>query len=99
MESLEGEIHHLKCIFQQNGYGKDHVSRALHPKQNRKLKDKKPIRIARLPHNKSYSNKISRLLAKFNIRTVHIPLKKTIQVLRSVKHDLGLNVPGATNSM
>jgi hypothetical protein len=29
-----------------------------------------------------------------NIRTVHIPWKKTIQMLRSVKDDLGLNVPG-----
>jgi hypothetical protein len=81
-------------VFQQNGYNKDHIRRALHPKQNRKLKDEKPIGIARLPYNKSYSNKISRLLAKFNTRTVHMPWKKTIQVLRSVKDDLGLNVPG-----
>jgi hypothetical protein len=69
-KSLEAEIHHLKCIFQWNGY-KDHIRRALHPKQNQKLKDEKPIGIARLPYNKSYSNKISRLLANFNIRTGH----------------------------
>jgi hypothetical protein len=94
MESLEEEIHHLKCIFQWNGYNEDHIRRALHPKRNQKLKDEKPIGIARFPYNKSYSNKISRLLAKFNIRTVHIPQKKTIQMLRSVKDDLGLNVPG-----
>jgi hypothetical protein len=37
---------------------------------------------------------LSRLLVKFNIRTVHIPRKKTIQILRFVKDDLGLNVPG-----
>jgi hypothetical protein len=94
MESLHGEIHHLKCIFQRNGYNKDHIRRALHQKQNRKLKDEKHIGIARLPYNKTYCNKISRVLQKFNIRTVHIPWKKTIQTLRSVKDELGLNVPG-----
>jgi hypothetical protein len=31
---------------------------------------------------------------KFNVRTVHVPWKKTIQMLRSVRDDLGLNVPG-----
>jgi hypothetical protein len=51
-ESLEGEIHHLKCIFQQNRYNKDHIRRTLHLKQNRKLKDEKLTRIARLPYNK-----------------------------------------------
>jgi hypothetical protein len=66
----------------------------LHPKQTSKLKDEEPTGIARLPYQKSYSNKISRLLAKFNIRTVHITWKKTIHMLRSVKGDLGLNVPG-----
>jgi hypothetical protein len=49
MESLGGEICHLKCIFQQKGYNKDHIRRALHPKQKPKL-DKTPTRIARLSH-------------------------------------------------
>jgi hypothetical protein len=89
-----GEIRYLKCIFQQNGYNKDHIRRDLHPKQKPKLKDAKPTRIARLQYHKSYSSKISRLLAKFNVRTVHIPRKKTIHMLRSVKDDLGLIVPG-----
>jgi hypothetical protein len=66
----------------------DHTRRALHPKYNPKLKDEKPIGIARLPYHKS------RLQAKFNIRTVHIPRKKTIHMLRSIKDGLGLNVPG-----
>jgi hypothetical protein len=79
---LGEEIHHLKCIFQQNRYNKHHIRRALYPKQKPKLKDKKPTRIARLATHKSYSNKISRLLAKFNIRMVYIPWKKTIHMLR-----------------
>jgi hypothetical protein len=40
------------------------------------------------------SNKISRLLARHNIKTVHIPKKKNIHMLRMVKDDLGLKVLG-----
>jgi hypothetical protein len=39
------------------------------------------------------SNKISRLLAKYKITTVHIARKKNIHMLRSVKDNLGLNIP------
>jgi hypothetical protein len=83
MDSLGGEIRHLKCIFWWNGYNKDHIRGAIHCKQKPKLKDDKPARIARLAYQKSCSNKISRLLAKFNIRTVHIPRKKTMHMLGS----------------
>jgi hypothetical protein len=40
------------------------------------------------------SNKVSRLVAKYNIKTVHIPKKKNRHMLRTVKDDLGLKVPG-----
>jgi hypothetical protein len=43
---------------------------------------------------KAITNKISRLVAKYNIKTVHIPQKKNIHMLRPVKDDLGLKVPG-----
>jgi hypothetical protein len=42
------------------------IRRALYSKQKSKLKDEKPTTIARLSYHKSYSNKISRLLAKFD---------------------------------
>jgi hypothetical protein len=47
-----------------------------------------------IPYQKAITNKISRLLAKYNIKTVHIPRKKNIHMLRPVKDDLGLKVPG-----
>jgi hypothetical protein len=47
--------------------------------------------IAMLLYQKAVTNKISRLLAK---KTVHIPQKKNIHMLRPVKDDLGLKVPG-----
>jgi hypothetical protein len=40
-----------------------------HPKQE------KPVAVARLPYQGAASHKVSRLLAKFNIQTVHIPYK------------------------
>jgi hypothetical protein len=40
------------------------------------------------------SNGISRLLAKYNIKEVHIPVKKNIHMLRPVKGKLGLKVTG-----
>jgi hypothetical protein len=40
------------------------------------------------------SNKISRLLTKYNIKTVHVPKKKNRQLLRTAKDDLGLKIPG-----
>jgi hypothetical protein len=38
--------------------------------------------------------KISRLLAKHNIKTIHIPQTKNMHMLRPVKDELGLKVPG-----
>jgi hypothetical protein len=39
------------------------------------------------------SNKFSRLLTKY-IKTVHVPVKKSRQLLRTAKEDLGLKIPG-----
>jgi predicted GIY-YIG superfamily endonuclease len=47
-----------------------------------------------LLYQKAITNKISRLLAKYNIKTVHNPWKKNIHMLRPVKDDLGLKVHG-----
>jgi hypothetical protein len=93
-ESLRGEIQHLNCIFLQNGYSKNYIRRALHPKQKPQTKDEKPVGVALLPYQQTITNKISRLLAKHNIRTIHIPKKKNIHMLRPIKDDLGLKVLG-----
>jgi hypothetical protein len=95
-ESLRGEIQHLKGVFLQNEYSKNDIRRALHPKQKPQTKDEKPVGVALrvLPYQQTITNKISRFLAKHNIRTIHIPKKKNIHMLRPVKDDLGLNVSG-----
>jgi hypothetical protein len=40
------------------------------------------------------SNRISRLLARFNVRTVHIPANKNVHLLTPLKDNLGLKTPG-----
>jgi predicted GIY-YIG superfamily endonuclease len=47
-----------------------------------------------LPYQQAVSNKISRLLTKYNTETVHVPIKKNRQFLGTVKDDLGLKIPG-----
>jgi hypothetical protein len=93
-ESLRREIQHLKGVFLQNGYSKHDIRRAQHPKQKPQTKDEKPVGVVLLPYQQAITNKISRLLAKHNIRTIHIPIKKNIHMLRPVKDDLGLKVRG-----
>jgi hypothetical protein len=65
-------------FFQQNGYNKNDTRQALHLKQKPKLSDEKPTSIAIIPYQKAITNKISRLLAKYNIKTFHIPRMKNI---------------------
>jgi hypothetical protein len=50
--------------------------------------------VAILPLQHTTSYRISRLLIKFNIKTVHIPVKKTSYMFRSRKNDFGLKVSG-----
>jgi hypothetical protein len=52
-----------------------------------------PAAVARLPYQGAASYKVSRLLAKFNIQTVHIPAKN-IHLLRPNKDKLGLKTAG-----
>jgi hypothetical protein len=44
-------------------------------------------------HQHTASNKISRLLGKYNIKTIHVLIKKSISTLHSLKDNLGLKTP------
>jgi hypothetical protein len=67
------------------------------PKKKKKVepcpKQEKLVTVARLPYQGAASHKVSRLLDKFNIQTVHIPAKN-IHLLSSVKDKLGLRTAG-----
>jgi hypothetical protein len=51
--------------------------------------------VATIPFTQDTFDRFGMLLARFNIRNVHIPVKKeNMHLLRLVKDALGLNVPG-----
>jgi hypothetical protein len=93
-DSLREEIKHLKDTFQCNRYSLYDIRLAVHLKQKTEPEKKKHTGIAVLPYQQTISDKISRLLARHNIKTNHIPKKKNIHILRMVKDDLGLKSSG-----
>jgi hypothetical protein len=51
-------------------------------------------KLAGIVIHQAVSNRISSLLAKYNIKTIHIPVKKYIHMLTPVKDKLDLKVGG-----
>jgi hypothetical protein len=92
-QNLGEEIEHLKKAFRQNGYS-SYISCILYPKHKPFLQWVEPTGVAMLPCQRSVTNSNSRLLAKYNIKTIHIPARKNIYMLRSAKDRLGLKVLG-----
>jgi hypothetical protein len=93
VEGLDKEIDHLKRTFRQTGYSNIDVNCALVPKQRSLIQKEKPAGVAMIPFQQMVSNKISRLLTKHNIKTIHI-LVKNIHMLRPIKDKQGLKVAG-----
>jgi hypothetical protein len=62
-------------------------------RKNIRLKGK-PSDMAIIPHVQMVSGKISRLQAKYNIKTIYQLANKSNNMLRSAKDKLGCNVPG-----
>jgi hypothetical protein len=92
-DSLHGELEFLKTMFRENGYSSQQI-RALNPKvQTSKSKDK-PTSVALLPHVQTTHSRLSRMLAKHNIKSVGLPPRKISSFLRPVKDNLGLRTPG-----
>jgi hypothetical protein len=83
-------MEHLKEAFRQNGYSNGEINRALYSRNKLQRQCEEPTGVAMLPYQHCVTNKISRLLAKHNIKTIHIPARKSIHMLGSVKDKLGL---------
>ncbi|KAJ4425856.1 hypothetical protein ANN_27482 [Periplaneta americana] len=101
-EQLDTEFQHLKLTLQQNGYlAKDitaSLNRARHKKQQQQpitdsLEAEKPA-TACLPFTGKLSGKISRLLHKHGIKTIHKPPPKTGTSggTRNLNRDSGLQL-------
>ena len=96
-ESFQEEQEHLKKTFKKNGYSSKDINQALRTKTKQKTEKEKPAGTVLLPYQSSTSHKISRFLSRHNIKTIHVPTKKTCHLLRPVKDDPGLQLPGVYN--
>jgi hypothetical protein len=62
--------------------------------ENTGFKHKEKLTGIVTPHQQAVLSKISSLLAKYNIKTIHIPAKKYIHMLTPTKDKLELKVRG-----
>jgi hypothetical protein len=79
--SLEGEMYHVIKTFLKNGYSTMEIQCALHPKKKHKTLKSKPTGMTIILYMQTVSGRISRLLAKYNIKTIHWPIKKSNNML------------------
>ena len=97
--SLPSEIRFLKRTFVQNGYSGHQISMALkrtfQPRNILTEGEKvKPVAKACLPYVSTISGKISRILKRHNIETIHVPPVKLREQLVKAKDPDGLKTPG-----
>jgi hypothetical protein len=82
-DSLDMEISHLKRTFRHNGYSNLEVMICLPQKQNEKLAS-----IDMLLYQQAVCNKISGFMPNTTYKTIHIPEKKNIHIIRPTKKNL-----------
>jgi hypothetical protein len=89
-ESLQVELMFLRDVFKQNGYNDRQIHRALNRRPHLAQPDNKPNSVAFLTLVGAVLNRISRVLARHNIKSVGLPHMKLSSFLRPVKNHLGL---------
>jgi hypothetical protein len=93
-DSLQAELLFLKDVFKENGYNDRQIHRALNRRPHLPQSDYEPHSVVFLPFVGTVFNRISRVLARHNIRSVGLPHMKLSSLLRPVKDHLGLRRPG-----
>jgi len=85
------------CDAERNERYCSEIKRNLNPKQKPKLETNKLTVTATLSHQHIICSSISRLIHRHNITTIHIPKRKAMHMLRSVKDERHLNVSGGSS--
>ena len=84
-ESLSQELDFLTTTFKQNGYNDHQIQRAMKPSRQILVPDNKPTATAFIPYTNNTYGRLSRMLAKYNIKSVAISHRKIASYLPSVK--------------
>jgi len=72
-ESLTQELTLLTQVFKQNGYSHQQIQRAMKPATSVIETEDKSISTAYLPYTQTAYGMISRMIAKYNIKSVALP--------------------------
>lgn len=94
---LNTKIRYLREVFRRNGSNRADFNRAMYHKKKTTTGKGKSTGVAILPFQHTISYRISRLLRRFSIKTIHIPFKKISRMVRPVKDNLELKVSGVSS--
>jgi hypothetical protein len=75
-DSLPKELDFLTSVFQMNGYNPQQIQRAMMPTIPITKEEDKPVFTAYPPYTQMTFGRISRMLAKHNIKSVTLPHRK-----------------------
>jgi hypothetical protein len=91
----------IKRASRQNGHNTTDIHQALNLSLKSHSKWVEPNRVATVSYMQATSDRISRLLARFNMKTVHAKENKNKQIkikishiLKPLKGDVGCRAPG-----
>jgi len=93
-DSLPQELEFLTTVFKDNGYSPQQIRWAMKPITRTARTDDKPTSTAYIPYTQTTFGRLSRMLAKHNIKSVALPPRKIFSHLPPVKDALGLRTPG-----
>lgn len=93
-DSLPQELDFLTTVFKQNGYNDRQIERAMKSTRQTPEPEKKPTSIAYIPYINNIYGRLSRMLLKYNIKSVALPHRKVASYLPPVKDAIGLKAPG-----
>jgi hypothetical protein len=93
VDSLQADLVFLRDVNKQNGYNNRQIHRALIRSPHIGQPEDKHNSVAFLPFVGPTFNRISRVLAQHNIRSVALPHIKLSSLLHPLKDNLGLRKP------
>jgi len=91
-ESLAHELEFLTTVFKNNGYNNNQIEWAMKPAARTSEPKDQPTSTAYIPYTNTYG-RLSRMLAKHNIKSVAIPSRKISSYLPPVKDAIDLKTP------
>jgi hypothetical protein len=93
-DSINQELEFLTTVFRNNGYSTQQIHRAKKPPiKTTKIKDKSTS-MAYIRYMQTTYERLSRMLAKHNIKSIPLTPKKISNYLPPIKDAVGLRTPG-----